>query len=419
LVVEEEFRTLMTEIKERHEGKGGSGSGKANALENNKALALPESVQRWEGETGVGGPKVLVLGGIHGNETLGIVVVERLQKLLNLERNAGNVERMNGTLTVGLGNLKAIGAGKRFVEADMNRLFDPHYVDDEHGGDGGDGDGGEYANHFLDDAGVHEDDEVDDDEGWVYSRAKQLAPILKDSDVLIDLHATNKPSRPFIRVGGGFTDRHLELCRMFPCNTLVLDPNFTIGNGRRATTDEYVGFHGGVGLCYESGQASDMESVDEVLGSVLRVLKGELGLSGVGDEDEECGEGNLVEESEDFGEDAGGGEFEVYEMFKAVTLRESGFAFGPGGEYNNFQRVGEYNFQKVKAGEEIGRHFASGGGSEHSDDVLVSDGDVYLLFPKVKELWSCGKPIVWLCKKKVGISRAKGRGWSRSSFVEP
>eukprot|EP00658_Telonema_sp_P-2_P070859 TRINITY_DN60243_c0_g1_i1.p1 TRINITY_DN60243_c0_g1~~TRINITY_DN60243_c0_g1_i1.p1 ORF type:complete len:389 (+),score=64.04 TRINITY_DN60243_c0_g1_i1:118-1284(+) len=315
---------------------------------------------------------VLILGGVHGNESLGVRVVERLIDLCSnaeWEDNSAQPSLLgdSGTLTLGLGNLEAIELGVRGTDDDLNRCFRPSLVD-----------GDEEA--------------VSGEE----RRALELAPLIRDCSVLIDLHATNKPSEPFIRVAGEFTKRHLELCSMLPCDTLVLDPYLTISGGI-STTDEYCGHHGGIGLCYESGQAKDMESTDKVLASVLGLLRSQIGL-----ELRAAGafERTLRENRRD-------GHHAVYEMFEAVYLTEAGFTFANG--------MGTHNFQRVPAGAPIGWHIddsrSRGSDSpsppralshqQHQEAIVHhANEDCYLLFPKVAELWRLGKPIVWLCRKR-------------------
>lgn len=54
---------------------------------------------------------ILVVGGTHGNETLGIDIVESLRK-----KPIANIKTL-------IGNPKAVSQGKRFIETDLNRSF--------------------------------------------------------------------------------------------------------------------------------------------------------------------------------------------------------------------------------------------------------------------------------------------------------
>jgi hypothetical protein len=143
---------------------------------------------------------------------------------------------------------------------------------------------------------------------------------------------------------------------MFPCETLVLDPGFTISGGI-STTDEYCGHHGGVGICYESGLAHDLTSTDAVLGYVLALLQAELGLELDGDglDRTPCRSAAVAENNK------------CYEMFEAVYLSEGGFEFAEG--------MGAHNFQHVPAGAAVGHHKAEGGVSQA---VTCMDHDRYL-----------------------------------------
>lgn len=113
-------------------------------------------------------------------------------------------------------------------------------------------------------------------------------------DVCIDLHATNKPSVPFVRIAGEVTSEHERLVtlslrtglnlslsprtpsppptlkpvphlpqmRWLGAPVLLGDPGFTLA-GEVCTTDEYVGSHGGVGICFETGHADDTSLVSQ------------------------------------------------------------------------------------------------------------------------------------------------------------
>eukprot|EP00947_MAST-08B_sp_MAST-8B-sp1_P004431 g4431.t1 len=145
---------------------------------------------------------------------------------------------MRGSLTLAIGNPAAVNRNARGAtdHADLNRRF------------------GELE--------LAEPEQPELTEGAAErERAALLAPLLASTDILIDLHATNKPSPPFIRVAGPFEERHMAACSHFfgpdTCSKLVLDPHHALA-GRPVTTDEFVGKHGGVGICYETGQAADM-----------------------------------------------------------------------------------------------------------------------------------------------------------------
>jgi succinylglutamate desuccinylase len=64
---------------------------------------------------------VLVSVGVHGDETGPIEVVAQVLQALSQQPSALAVDLM-----VCVGNIDAIAAGKRFIDADLNRMFRPH-----------------------------------------------------------------------------------------------------------------------------------------------------------------------------------------------------------------------------------------------------------------------------------------------------
>lgn len=70
----------------------------------------------------VPGPTVILLGGVHGNEPAG---VQALQQVLALLHGAG---AFRGRLTALRGNMAALQARVRYVDEDLNRLWQPERI---------------------------------------------------------------------------------------------------------------------------------------------------------------------------------------------------------------------------------------------------------------------------------------------------
>lgn len=98
--------------------------------------------------------KFLIIGGLHGNEPLGIEVCKKLKKM-----KIPNVDILYG-------NGKAIRANKRFIERDLNRVFPGNT------------------------------------ESYEGRRAKQIMLTCKKYDFVIDFHNTNCPKNNCGFVGG-------------------------------------------------------------------------------------------------------------------------------------------------------------------------------------------------------------------------
>ena len=124
--------------------------------------------------TGQGpGPRLIVMGAVHGNETAGTQGIGRVIAQLD----SGELAIVNGSVTfVPVVNPLAYRKGARAGERNLNRnLFpkpDPHDFEDR------------IAN-------------------W-------LCPLLASHDVLLDLHSFNSPGEPFVMVGPRDNDGPLE-----------------------------------------------------------------------------------------------------------------------------------------------------------------------------------------------------------------
>lgn len=304
--------------------------------------------------TGSGRPRVAVLGGVHGNERTGVEVVNRLVQRLGAapaNRDVAEARALGrGELTLAIANPDAVERDVRFVEVDLNRCFGEHL-------------------HQAMPPSVEQ------------RRAAELSRYLRELDVLVDLHATNKPSQPFARlpgpVSGDFMSRceHLFLSELPPqCRTVLWDPAGIIAGG--TMTDEFALRHSGSAsgncayICYESGLASDTEAVHGTLTAVLALLN----RTGAPLEEGTWASSANSPPSRDWNH------FKVTEVFR---FDERGFEWANG--------CGQENFEYVPEGTVYGRRCRSG-------EELVAPEDSYMVFPKVKSLWALGSPLGWLAR---------------------
>lgn len=120
--------------------------------------ASPTGLPPFVAQAGDGGPFHLVFCCLtHGDETGSLpAAIELLEALATGQR------RFAGRLTVVLGNPRAARLGRRFTEADLNRVFLPG------------------------------------PDSWERRRAAELMPLLDQSDLVVDLHQTIEPTaKPF------------------------------------------------------------------------------------------------------------------------------------------------------------------------------------------------------------------------------
>jgi len=212
------------------------------------------------------GPNVVILGGTHGNEATAVELIRRLlAKLDLLALPAAVYERkdITGNLFVGFGNPEAILRNSRGASTgrDLNRSFSQK----------------ELATP------AKPSDRLD------LKRARELAPLLKNTDFLFDIHATSSPSEPAVCFGS-LTQRHKEILSLIPVKFVITDPDLLytndVGLEELGTSDGLVNDHGGgtwsernfgqrqgLAICYETGFFTDMSSVDQVLHTVASLLK--------------------------------------------------------------------------------------------------------------------------------------------------
>jgi len=124
------------------------------------------------------GPRVVIFGGIHGDETSGVHALEALLFDFLAERHV----LTKGSLILVRANERALLKGKRYLDYDLNRLFKEEYPDPI------------------------------DRNSYEFERAQQLKLLLERCEYFLDLHsapiaqdpfivAERQPARFFIRLG--------------------------------------------------------------------------------------------------------------------------------------------------------------------------------------------------------------------------
>lgn len=228
-------------------------------------MSLPSRVWHLQG-TDQDGPNVVLMGGTHGDELTGPELIRRILKPLGLsEDTPGTFDRsdIRGNLFLVFGNPVAMRQNTRGTtidKPDLNRSFTR--------------------------AELEREARVDDREDL--RRARELAPLLTETDFLFDIHATSSPCEAFVCFGED-TPAHRELYRQIPIRTILTDPTAMLardyGFTEIGTTDSIVNTRGGsawsvarygkkrgVGLAYETGLETDLSVVDDVLKTVVRLL---------------------------------------------------------------------------------------------------------------------------------------------------
>lgn len=191
-------------------------------------------------DSGCPGPHVALFSLVHGNEFAGAIVLDELLQ-------AGFVPRC-GRLSFGFINLTAFArfdpkrpTASRFIDEDLNRVWDPEILD-----------------------GPRHSIELD--------RAREIRPFVDTVDVLVDLHSMLWPSEPLILSGASAKGRALA-CGIGTPSLVIADQGHV--NGRRIIdygrfTAAHVPY---TGCLVEAGQHWEPQTVDTMRASVAGLLR--------------------------------------------------------------------------------------------------------------------------------------------------
>jgi succinylglutamate desuccinylase len=84
-------------------------------------------IGRFEGSRP--GPLLICLGGIHGNEHAGLLAIEEVLRLIDLEKSLHPAFSLAGTFLGLRGNISAIQTRQRFIQRDLNRILLKEEID--------------------------------------------------------------------------------------------------------------------------------------------------------------------------------------------------------------------------------------------------------------------------------------------------
>ncbi len=171
------------------------------------------------------GPKVVILGGVHGNEVCGVEAIRRLKESLEIKK---------GELRMIIANLKAFEKNVRYTEENLNRCF----MDDKK-----------------------------PTSSYEEKLAKEIMVHLRWADISLDLHASNtKNTQPFVIS----RDNRLEYAKMLPVETIVTGfEKFYSGD-----SDWYMESKGKVGIGVECGYLGDPASTEVAVECIKGYLQG-------------------------------------------------------------------------------------------------------------------------------------------------
>lgn len=183
------------------------------------------------GSASPGGPTVVVFGGLHGNEPAGCHAISRV--LARIEREG---LPLRGQLWGVAGNLRALAAGRRYIDRDLNRRWI-----------------GEDIARIVNAGPEQASEDLEQLELLTL-----LAPLLVDAAapiVFLDLHSTSGPATPFSLMADVLRNREVALALPIP---VVLGLEEVIDGSLLG----YLCDLGHIGVAVEGGQHTDPSTID-------------------------------------------------------------------------------------------------------------------------------------------------------------
>lgn len=183
------------------------------------------------------GPIIVLFVGIHGNETAGVIAVENV-----LQKISANIESVNGSLYAITGNLEALSRGVRFIDTDLNRLWEKYNTEKDFSVSGKTDD--ETPVEYLESLRVKSAIEE------ILENHKKD----KQEVIFADLHTTSSESCAFILLNDTLANR--ELARKFPVPQIL-----GIEENIHGTLLSYINNLGYRAIGFEAGAHTSLKSI--------------------------------------------------------------------------------------------------------------------------------------------------------------
>ncbi len=188
------------------------------------------------------GPLVICVCALHGNEQIGIRAFERVCDAINRDKIP-----FKGTFVGLLGNREAVKLNKRFIDADLNRIWEEAYI--------------EYLSDKPKSTYTHEDRELLE----LKEAIEQFDGDEYDTKILADLHATSSENGNFIVVPPGISDHPVIKALHLP---VVVD----LIQYLNGTLLSYVGSRGFISFAFEGGLIGSEQALNLHVSGLWEIL---------------------------------------------------------------------------------------------------------------------------------------------------
>jgi succinylglutamate desuccinylase len=204
------------------------------------------------------GALVVVFAAVHGNETAGVQALQETFALLEAEAKYRTAFRFEGALLGILGNKQALEAGKRFIQRDLNRIWEPDEI--------------ERILRTNPEARQAEDREAAEILSLVRETIRQSNP---DALILLDLHTTSADGGVFCIPAGDPASLRLAKALQAPVILGLMDGikgTLLHFAANRAFCDNDQPPHC-VAAAFEGGRHEDPRSVSRCIAAVINALR--------------------------------------------------------------------------------------------------------------------------------------------------
>ena len=187
-------------------------------------------------------PRLVVFGGVHGNEPSGVVALQQVFQQLN-ELNIP----VRGVIVGVLGNQEAFQRNVRYVQEDLNRLFLPEYIRQVRSIPSG---------HTAEARELLAIDELVE----TYEAEATGLPFF------VDCHTTSSASIPYVSLNEGFTDSY-HFAQSMPATSVI-----GVEKEIRGCLAEWLNRRGWHGFTFEAGQHDAAISVQNQMAIIWLAL---------------------------------------------------------------------------------------------------------------------------------------------------
>ena len=178
------------------------------------------------------GPTCILLGGIHGNEPMGVLALKAVVSEL-LEKNID----VSGTIYALAGNLGALREGTRYLKEDLNRMWSA-----------------DRLKKLITAPGLETNPE-EAEQQKLYSLIRSILTMETGPFYFMDLHTTSCETRPFITVNDNLLNR--KFTSRYPLPIVLGIEEYLDG-----PILSYINEMGYIAFGFEGGQNDDPKAID-------------------------------------------------------------------------------------------------------------------------------------------------------------